>query len=156
MENHYSNTPIGAWLKGIVKLKKEKFSSEEISEINAETSELLESILEHFIQIDNKNIESISGMIEDWFNGIAEMKKAGEEMDIIMDTLGNIKDAFYFSRPESESDDLDEFDDDEEESFLRAFKNFNDDADDTDDYDDDDDDTDDDDDFDPKKFFPKR
>ncbi|GIV26539.1 MAG: hypothetical protein KatS3mg027_0353 [Bacteroidia bacterium] len=129
---------IGSWLKGLVRLKQSNFTESEIAEINSETSHFVELLLQFYDYGEVELYEMVNASVEDWFNGITELKKNGFSFEEIRQFMEDIKDAFYYI--EYEYDEWDE-DDYEDEDF---------------DEDEDDDDEDDDDEFDPRKFFPKR
>ncbi len=133
-----SKTLIGIWMKGLIRLKKEGFSEGQIADINAETSHLVELLLQFYDYGDADLYEVPNKSVEDWFNGILELKRSGFTFEEISQFMKDIKNAYYYIEHE-----YDEWDDDED--------NY-------DDYDDEDDDEDrdDEDNFDPKKFFPKR
>lgn len=137
-------TLIGLWMKGLIRLKKEGFSEGQIADINAETSHLVELLLQFYDYGDTDLYEVPNKSVEDWFNGILDLKRAGFTFEEISQFMEDIKNAYYYIEHE-----YDEWDEEEDED------NDYDDYDDGDDEDDEDDEGDDDD-FDPKKFFPKR
>lgn len=137
-----SKTLIGIWMKGLIRLKKEGFSEGQIADINAETSHLVELLLQFYDYGDADLYEVPNKSVEDWFNGILDLKRAGFTFEEISQLMEDIKNAYYYIEHE-----YDAWDEEEDNDY-----------DDYDDYDDEDDEDDqeDDDDFDPKKFFPKR
>jgi hypothetical protein len=136
MEN--AKTLTGSFVNGLLKLKKAGFSEEDIDSISTETSEFMEQLLLYYDHIDFRFQEFAKNSLDEWFDGIIALRKAGYSTDDVMNYMGDIKNAYYYI----ENDDL--YDEDDDEDYY-------------DDFDDDDDDEDDNDnDFDPRKFFPRK
>ncbi|GIV29659.1 MAG: hypothetical protein KatS3mg028_0725 [Bacteroidia bacterium] len=146
MDKNDLKTNVGVWMNGLVKLKNAGFSAEDITSLNVEISELIGELLtyydpRYYDQGNDSSYLIVKNSIEELWDGIISMKKAGFEMHDIYDVIDDIKDA-YSLVSDAYKDDI--YDDDDEY----------DDDDDDDEYDDDD--NDDNNGFDVSKFFPKK
>lgn len=135
-------TIIGVWMNGLIQLKKNGFTDDEIYAVSAKTSNLLECMFRYYDYSDMNFQHLITIATGEWFAGLIALKKAGYSFDEIEDFMEDIENAYYYL----ESDDDYDYDDNDD---MPDYFFDNDDG-------DDDDDDDDDKGFDPKKFFPRK
>lgn len=151
-----TKSAIGAWINGMLLLKKAGFNKSQIMEISMESSEIFELLIQQYSYEDIRYQDLLKDSLKELFEGLVLLKRSGFSWEEISNILEDIKNAYFYA----DSFPL-ERDDDDDDDFLGPFgeygySDYEEDDDENDDDEEDDDDDGNNDDFNPKKFFPKK